>query len=35
MSVYNGDVVSKPTCIDISIICERSVSSIACMMNTD
>lgn len=32
VSVYNGKVISKPTCYDIHFICERSVSSIACMM---
>ncbi len=31
VSVSNGKVISKPTCIDIHVICERAVSSIACM----
>lgn len=31
VSVFRGHVISKPTCIDIHVICERSVSSIACM----
>jgi N-acetylglucosamine-1-phosphodiester alpha-N-acetylglucosaminidase len=30
-SVYKGAVINKPTCIDVSTICERSVSSITCI----
>ena len=30
-SVYHGSVIDQPTCIDTSVICERSVSSITCI----
>lgn len=31
VSVENGKVISRPTCGDDSFICEREVSSIACI----
>lgn len=31
VSAYQGRVISRPTCIDNSLVCEREVSSIACM----
>lgn len=30
VSVYNGMVISKPTCEDTPLICERAVSTITC-----
>ena len=32
-SVYMGKVVDKPTCVDSSVVCERAVTSIACIRN--
>jgi N-acetylglucosamine-1-phosphodiester alpha-N-acetylglucosaminidase len=31
VSVYEGEVVSRPTCIDTPVICERPVTTITCM----
>lgn len=33
VSVLNGTVISKPTCTDTKIICERQVSTITCVHN--
>lgn len=30
-SAYRGQVISKPTCMDTPLICERAVSTIACI----
>ena len=32
-SVYKGTVVDKPSCVDTKIVCERPVTSIACIRN--
>ena len=34
VSVYRGQVVSRPTCTDTAIICERPVTSITCLTPT-
>ena len=31
VSVYDGQVVSEPHCKDTTLVCERSVASIACV----
>lgn len=33
VSVYRGQVISRPTCIDIDLVCERPVSSITCVFD--
>ncbi len=31
VSVKEGKVIDRPTCLDNSIVCERAVTSIACI----
>lgn len=31
VSVKDGKVIDKPTCMDTSLVCERPVTSITCM----
>ena len=31
VSVYNGEVISRPTCMDTPFVCERAVTSITCV----
>ena len=31
VSVLNGEVISRPTCVDTSKVCERDVTSITCV----
>lgn len=31
VSVYEGEVISRPTCVDTPIICERAVTTITCI----
>lgn len=33
VSVFRGKVISKPTCLDIPVTCERAVTSITCIHN--
>jgi exopolysaccharide biosynthesis protein len=31
VSVYDGQVISRPTCTDTRVVCERPVTSITCI----
>ena len=32
VTFYNGTMVSKPTCIDTPVVCERAVTTMTCIM---